>query len=133
MPRGVPVYHLYAYRVALGLTQAQCARAVGVSRVEYQRLESGKADPSRTTLRALAKVLHVAPSQLRRETETLTTYKRAELCEHSGAYGTSDGSGCSGGSMCSGSRVAQDAGARPTSPRPRRSTESGVGRPEPWP
>jgi transcriptional regulator with XRE-family HTH domain len=67
MPRGVPVFNLYAYREALGLTQAECARAVGLSRMQYQRLESGKADTTLRTLRALAKVLHVAQSQLRRE------------------------------------------------------------------
>lgn len=63
-----PVYHLDAYREALGLTKAQCARACGLDDATYIALEQGKQDPRPTTLRKLAKGLHVAISRLCQET-----------------------------------------------------------------
>ena len=65
--RPMPVYHLYWYREALGLTQVQCAQACGINVHTYQNLEQGKSNATPATLRKLSQGLHVAVSRLRRE------------------------------------------------------------------
>lgn len=67
--RPVPVYDLFWYRDALGLTQEQCARACGLSVTHYQKLEQGKCNASRATLRKLSAGLHVPQSLLRRKVQ----------------------------------------------------------------
>lgn len=56
---------LKQYRVKAGLTQAQLAKAVGVSQPNYQRWESGAAPVPEDKLRKLAKSLHVSLDILR--------------------------------------------------------------------
>jgi DNA-binding XRE family transcriptional regulator len=50
---------LRSLRLSAGLSQAQLAEAVGTSQPRIARLESGKEDPSLSTLRRLSSVLNI--------------------------------------------------------------------------
>ena len=46
-------------RIVKGLTQGQAAKLVGINRVNYNRIEKGKALPSKKTLDALCNKLDI--------------------------------------------------------------------------
>ncbi len=58
------VMRLKKFRAAQGLTQEGLAAKAGISRVYIARLETGKQDPTLTTLKKLAKALKVTVGEL---------------------------------------------------------------------
>lgn len=58
------IMRLKKLRAARGMTQEQLAAKAGISRVFLARLETGKQDPTLTTLKNLAKALKVKVGEL---------------------------------------------------------------------
>ena len=56
-------YHLKAARLESGLTQADVASRLGVSKGYISRLESGKARPAEATVRRLAELCATDPDR----------------------------------------------------------------------
>ena len=67
MPASIPVSDVYWFRMARGFTQREAAVQAQISLVTYQRIETGRGNPSLPTLRQLAKVLKVSQARLRGE------------------------------------------------------------------
>ena len=60
----VKLSRLRAVRERLALTQEELADKAGVSRLTVSRIESGRVEPYPKTIRRLAEVLDVKPSDL---------------------------------------------------------------------
>ena len=60
-------------RIGLGLTQAELARAAGVSQGLIARIESGKIDPRLSTLRKIVGVIEAAEKSIKRAGDIMTT------------------------------------------------------------
>ena len=52
--------NLKQYRTQLGLSQADVAATLSISRAAYTNIENGKRDPDTSTLLALADLFHVS-------------------------------------------------------------------------
>ena len=75
-------HHLKAARLESGLTQADVANRLGVSKGYISRLESGKARPAETTVRRLAQLCATDPDPLLILAGYLPPDLRAILAQH---------------------------------------------------
>ena len=62
-------HKLRKMREARLMTQAELADAIGVAHSTISRIETGAAEPRYSTIRKLARALHVIPAALLRDTE----------------------------------------------------------------
>lgn len=77
MATATPLHRVFcenvkARRAALGISQYEVARRLGVSQPTYAAIESGKAKPGLDTIERVATVLNIAPSDLLIEAAAVT-------------------------------------------------------------
>jgi transcriptional regulator with XRE-family HTH domain len=64
-PLPSPVWNIARYRMAIGLTQRACARAMHVAPSTWIRWETGRANPMPHHAKRLSRLLHVSMALLR--------------------------------------------------------------------
>ena len=57
-------YNIRKYRKAVGMTQADLAKKLGVNRATVSKYESGEIDPPASQIRAIGKILNVPVSNI---------------------------------------------------------------------